>query len=74
MKILKAITITLCLTIIFAKNDSTKSTSLSTSNLKKEKSKDVIDNFPDMPLHGIAVTNDNFLLQQTAVNIIFYKI
>ena len=66
MKILEFFIIILSLSLIFAKLDSSKA-SLS-SNLKKEKSKDdVIENFTDMPIHGVAVTNDNYMLQHTAV-------
>lgn len=68
MKILEIFILLLSLSLIFAKLDSAKA-SLSSSNLKKEKSKDdVIESLGDIPVHGVAVTNDNYLLQHTAVN------
>jgi len=70
MKILEIFIIILSVTLIFAKLDSKKA-SLSSGNTKKEKVKDdVIENIRDIPVNGVAVTNDNFLLQHTAVYII----
>ncbi len=68
MKILELFILTLSISLIFSKTDSNKST-LSNTNLKKEKSKDI--DFGDNPIHGVAVTNDNFILQHTAVINIF---
>ncbi len=69
MKILKIFILLLSVSLIFSKLESSKA-SLSSSNLNKEKSKDdVIENLGDIPIHGVAVTNDNYLLQQTAVKI-----
>lgn len=71
MKILEIFILLISVSLICAKLDSTKA-SLSSSNLKKENSKDdVIENFTDIPVHGVAVTNDNYLLQQTAVKFFF---
>jgi len=67
MKILEIFILLLSVSLICAKLDSAKA-SLSSSNLKKEKSKDdVIENLGDIPIHGVAVTNDNYILQHTAV-------
>lgn len=75
MKILEIFILLLSVSLICSKMDSTK-TSLSSSNLKKETAKDdVIENLGDIPVHGVAVTNDNYLLQHTAVkNKINYEI
>lgn len=72
MKIVKLFILASMISLIFGKSDSKKA-SLSYSNLKKD---DVIENFTDNPIHGVAVTNDNYLLQHTAVNLflIFYKV
>lgn len=67
MKILEIFILLLSVSLICAKLDSAK-VSLSSSNLKKENSKDdVIENLGDIPVHGVSVTNDNYLLQHTAV-------
>ena len=69
MKILEIFIIILSLSLICAKLDSSKA-SLSSSNFKKEKLKDdIIENLGDIPIHGISVTNDNYILQHTAVKI-----
>ena len=74
MKILEIFILLLSFSLIFAKLDSAKA-SLSSSNLKKGKSKDdVIENFTDIPVHRVAVPNDNYMLQHTAVKIkLIYK-
>lgn len=68
MKIVEILILVLSISLVFAKTD-TKKTSLSNSNLKKEKSKDdIIEGLGDVPIHGVAVPNDNYILQHNAVN------
>jgi len=71
MKIVEILILVLSISLVFAKTDSTKIT-LSNNNVKKEKSKDdIIEGLGDVPLHGVAVPNDNYILQHNAVNFFF---
>lgn len=66
MKIIKLIILIFTISFIFTKS-LLKKASISGTKSKKD---NVIENFTDNPIHGVAVTNDNYILQHTAV--LFY--
>lgn len=62
MKILRIILIITAISLITSKSETKKAT---LSNQKNTKSKG--DNFSENPIAGVAVANDNYLLQQVEV-------
>lgn len=70
MKLLRIILVISAITLILSKSENAKvvlSANVNNEN-KSVQDKAVLDHFTEMPIAGVAVPNDSYLLQQSAVN------